>query len=357
MKTNRIIRLWLVILMCALRHTSIAEELHYPPYAVPLMIRPQDPVVAAMGLTGTAYRSGPLSALTNPAGLSWRFVTELAGVHVPAQGQGLIPENRPQYLNQESVALGYPFSRFVLGGMFLYYNLGISSEGQENGSTVNHFVRFYQISCSRRFALSGHTDLSAGLNLKRIENKLIYKQGVGYSGDFGFQIRHHREKRILRAGVSVSNIGLDFRYKQHLDTEYETPLQLLRVGAAFTVLDPFGFFHTELTAAVGYHRNLNHDPSCFQNWEILGSGVECGVFDVLYIRAGMVFDLEKRVNAESIEGFTLGFGFRTEIPFESMPPLHLKLDYGRGLQIQNLNRNVISLALGYDLQMKERTRD
>jgi len=328
---------------------SATAELHYPPYVVPLMIRPQDPVTSAMGLTGVAYRSGSLAVLTNPAGLSFLYETELAGVHVPAQDQGLIPENRPQYLNQESVAIGHPFHGFVLGGMFLYYNLGSSSEGQEDGTSASHFVRMYQVSCSRRFSFGENCELSTGLNLKRIENKLAHKHGVGYLGDIGFQIHHTQDTRVLMAGLSVSNLGPDIRYKMHLDTEYETPLQLLRIGAAARFLNQLQFFQTDILAALEYQRNLNEDQIYFQNWELLSGGVECRVFKFLFVRMGMVLDLETDRNRDSIEGFTFGLGFHTQIPFESMPPLHLELDYGRGLDISDLNQNMISLTLGYDL--------
>ena len=345
----RTILIRLLLLFSGLNIQAPSAELLYPPYAVPFMIRPQDPVTAAMGLSGAAYRTGPLSTLTNPAGLSHSDITMLSGVHVPAQGQGLIPENRPQYLNQESIAAGHPFHGFVIGGMFLHYNLGSGSEGQEDGGSSGYHVRLYQFSCARQFNIHEKLVLSAGLNLKRIENKLAHKHGAGYSGDVGFRIQHRSDKRMLMAGLSVCNLGLDFRYKQHLDTEYEIPLHLFRMGVASLFLHPFRFFETEILIALEYQRNLNYDPKYFQNWEVLGGGVECGVFDVLYLRVGKVFDLEKRENAESIEGVTFGAGFHTDIPFKSMPPLHLKLDYGRGLEIQNLNQNMISLTLEYDL--------
>ena len=157
------------------------------------------------------------------------------------------------------------------------------------------------------------------------------------------------------AGLSVSNLGPYIRYKLPLDTEYETHMQLIRMGVATRFLNPFQFFHTDIFITLEYQRNLNQDHLYFQDWKHLGAGVEMKLFSVLFIRIGYVLDLEKGNNTDAIQGVTLGLGFHTEIPFESMPPLHLKLDYGRGLDISDLNQNMISLTLGYDLQQKNLT--
>jgi len=49
------LRFFVLGIVFGLPFISIAAELHYPAYTMPLMIRPQDPVTTAMGLTGVAY--------------------------------------------------------------------------------------------------------------------------------------------------------------------------------------------------------------------------------------------------------------------------------------------------------------
>lgn len=328
---------------------AISADLHYPPYAVPLIIRIQDPISAAMGLTGAAYRSGSLSALTNPAGLADLGLTEVAGVHVPAQGQFIIPENRPQYLNQESLALGLPFHGFVLGGMFLYYNLGSDPEGQSGEASALHFVKIIQVSLARQLTLREDLLLSAGLSLKRIENRFAHKQGAGYSCDGGVRLSHTQKARSFLAGLSVSNIGPDIRYRLPLDTEYEPHMQLFRAGLAGRFFNPFKMIRAEILITLEYQRNLNKNPRYFQDWEHAAAGMEARLFSVLFVRTGGMLDLRSDEISEPVEGMTFGAGFYTQIPFESLPPLHLKLDYGRGSGISDLNQNMISLTLGYDL--------
>lgn len=346
------LRIAAVLLVHTFSPQNPAAELHVPAYAVPLVLRIQDPVVWSMGLSGAAHRSGSLAPLTNPAGLSDSASGELTGVHAPAQDQFLIPENRPQALNQESIAAALPFNRFVLAGQFIHYNLGSESGGPEETSD-SRFVRVILMSGAGRIALKPNWALSLGLNLKRIQNRFAHKQGTGYSCDLGCRIRSLRPNRILSAGLSVFNLGPDIRYKLPLDTEHESQMRLIRAGLAGQFIRPFQNIPMDVLAAADYQRTLNHAPSIFQNLEMLAVGVEMRLYSAFFLRFGGLVDLSRDRDPYSVQGFSFGAGLHFDIPFENRPPLHVTADYGRGPDIQSLNRNMISLTLGYDLQQAD----
>ncbi|MEZ4763307.1 MAG: hypothetical protein R3C26_08965 [Calditrichia bacterium] len=64
------LRLVFTVLAAVLLNATSGIAQSYPDYFIPQHLRPADPQMAAMGLTGVAHRTGVLAAYSNPAGIA-----------------------------------------------------------------------------------------------------------------------------------------------------------------------------------------------------------------------------------------------------------------------------------------------
>ncbi len=104
-----------------------------------------------------------------------------------------------------------------------------------------------------------------------------------------------------------------------------------------------------LMCTIEYQKSMN-DEKIYTNWNHLGMGIEFQFINYLFGRLGYNSDFSHIDKDAKIKGFTYGIGFITPRKIKIVFPMDLSLNYGRGIaDYRNLDANIISIVLGFDL--------
>jgi len=327
-----------------------------PEYIKPQFLRPNDPVSVALGLTGTAYRTGASAPLSNPAGLAELDRLELSFSHIPSYNIfGL------DLYNQEAVAVGLPLpAGFALGFHFFYLNFG-EVDTWSPFNPVNKKeragIRQFQFTAAKKFSISETVIFSFGSNIKHINFYIGPPFMKKWLVDLGSRIKWKFDKSRFSMGISVTNIGSDIEEKYiSMDGETHTfkePIaRFLRLGLAWGTVGA-GISkqgaNPQFMVTVEYQHDLykNNKEFSYAHWKFLGCGLEGHFFNHLHGEIGYHFDLRTKNKYENYKGFTYGFGFETPRSIFPSFPLRLQLSYGKGAKQGLINQNVIAVTLVY----------
>ncbi|MBN2104647.1 hypothetical protein JW835_11460 [bacterium] len=311
-----------------------------PLSAVAQILRPNDPIGIALGLTGAAYREGLLSTYTNPAGMRL-YDIHVAYSHIPV----LASEFDAMPFNQEAAGAGVPLGPVTLGAQFYNLNLGKWEFCDPHGNPVGKKrtgLREFQITGAGRFTLD-QNELSFGLTLKYLQFYMSICDDSEVFGDAGIRYRINRMKIWYSIGISAENFGHRIELDEQLLLR---PMELFRIGAAIGTNDTPDS-DLGMTGTVEFQKSYN-DADYIAPWSHLGTGLEVCFLNHLFARLGYHFDLSEGDENRRIQGMTYGIGFKTPRKIRMIIPVGLSLNYGKGIyDYRKLNANVISIDLGF----------
>ena len=154
---------------------------------------------AATGGAFSAICDGPMSAHYNPAGLSRADNIQIAGMHVEWF----------QDLRYEYIGLALPLGRASgLGLSFSYLSFG-DIEGYSETNVPIGNISAYDMAVTLSYGRTISSDLSMGLGVKAIGEKLDNVDAFGFAGDIGLQYRFGN----YLGGLSIMNIGPEIKYE------------------------------------------------------------------------------------------------------------------------------------------------
>ncbi len=230
---------------------------------------------AATGGAFSAVADGPASSYYNPAGLGYAEDYQISGMH-----SEWFQDLRYEYFGA-AIPMG---SRGGLGLSFSYLTYGdITGYSESNASTGN--IDAYDMALSLSYGRQITPELSLGLGIKGISEKLDNISANGMAGDIGLQ---YRSGRYL-GGISVMNIGPSLKY----ETSTASLPTTVNVGAAYY---PGG---RELGLLVGTAVPLDGDVSYM-------AGLEYSYQNLLILRGG--YDYGEQFDANG--GFSFGGGIQ-----------------------------------------------
>jgi len=213
----------------------------------------------AMGGAFSAIADGPASSFYNPAGLSSINNYQIAGMHTEWL----------QDLRYEYLGLGLPAgSSGGFGLSFSYLSYGtIQGFSELNASTGN--IEAYDMALTLSYGHKITQDLSIGLGLKNVGERLDNVKANGFAGDFGLQYRVSK----YHAGLSIMNFGPELRYESAsspLPTTINAGLAYYPLNSSLALITGATFpFHGEFSFKTGVEYS-------YQNMFMLRSGYDSG---------------------------------------------------------------------------------
>ena len=154
---------------------------------------------SAMGGAFSAIADGPVSSYYNPAGLSAIENYQIAGMHTEWY----------QDLRYEYLGWGMPVGRNGgLGFSFSYLSYGTIQGYSETGASLGK-LEAYDMAFDLSYGHRIYRNLSMGLGIKGVTEKLADISAKGIAGDFGLQLRDDR----YLAGISIMNFGPSLKYE------------------------------------------------------------------------------------------------------------------------------------------------
>jgi hypothetical protein len=228
---------------------------------------------AATGGAFSAVSDGPVSAYYNPAGLSRADNFQLAGMH----------SEWFQDLRYEYIGLALPVGGGGgLGLSFSYLNFGDIEGYSETGVPTGN-VSAYDMAATFSYGHRISSDLSIGLGIKAIGEKLDNADAFGFAGDVGLQYRFGN----YLGGLSLMNIGPKIKYETS-----SSPLPTT-INAGISYL-PFG---GNLGFLAGAAIPFSGDPS-------FKVGLEYIYQDLMVLRSG--YDFQNSLDSKN--GLSFGGG-------------------------------------------------
>lgn len=351
---------WLVVTTILTCSPVLSQE-RFPVYVFPQLLRPNDPVVSSMGLTGTAYRTGVLAPLSNPAGLSGVNGFEISYSHVPFHHVFSDDLDRQ---NGFSAGVAFP-DGFVMG--FSY-----SSFAQDETGLVDRItplipdvlsepsadIRQIQISVAKKI---GRWRL--GVNGKHVDNDLGIVRGTGWLMDLGLMrdwtiFATDSASTLFSTGLTVANLGSSLKYRFRKGSElgggaipeedyFESAPRFLRIGLA--VINSSGggsrSGFSGFVASAEYQGSLNRDT---YRWDRLAAGVELNSMEHFSLRIGYNFDLRKKSSYEDFEGLTFGFGVDSGVVNLEKMPIRMEFSFGKSVDLGSaVNSYVVAGLFAY----------
>jgi hypothetical protein len=228
---------------------------------------------SATGGALSAICDGPVSSYYNPAGLSVIDNYQVAGMHTE-----WYQDLRYEYLGWGmpvggSGGFGLSFSYLTYGSIEAYSETGVSL------GKVNAYDMALNLSYGHRI----YKNLSLGLGIKGVTEKLDDVSAKGIAGDFGLQYRQYR----FAAGLSVMNFGPHLKYG---DISYPLPTTI-NAGVSYK---PFG---PSLSVILGGRLPTRGDFS-------FRTGLEYSYDNVFMLRGG--YDTEQNFDGKG--GLSFGAG-------------------------------------------------
>lgn len=154
---------------------------------------------SATGGAFSAIADGPTASFYNPAGIASIGNYQVAGMHTEWF----------QDLRYEYLGLGMPVKSFGgIGLSFSYLSYGSINSYSESGASTGN-INAYDMALNLSYGHRLTENLSMGLGVKTISEKLDNIRASGYAGDFGLQYRTYK----YTAGISVMNVGPKMKYE------------------------------------------------------------------------------------------------------------------------------------------------
>lgn len=339
--------MFLICLLCRLiefkaQATDKSLATTIPLSAIAQILRPNDSQGIAMGLTGVSYREGLFSTYSNPAGLkldNFKFSFS----HIPATST-LSNMN----FNQEAFSIGLPINKnlmFSLHFFNLYFNEMEAYDLNFNLIAKKRSgIREFKISGSRLFFIN-QSVFSFGLSIKYLQFYWPALDANSLLVDTGIRYRINQKRIWYSFGISMNNLGKELK---HDGFTVDKPIKLLRSGITVGNMEKLDS-NLGLMCTIEFQRSMM-DEKGYAKWNHLGIGLEFQFMNHLFGRLGYNFDLSDSDEDPKIKGFTYGIGFNTPRKIKIVFPMDLSLNYGRGIaDYRNLDANVISITLGFDL--------
>ncbi len=212
---------------------------------------------AATGGAFSAISDGPMSAHYNPAGLSRTDNFQIAGMHAEWL----------QDLRYEYIGLALPVGRAGgLGFSFSYLNMG-DIEGYSETNVPIGNLKAYDMALTVSYGHKISGDLSMGLGIKGIGEKLDNVDAFGFAGDIGLQYRFGN----YLGGLSLMNIGPDIKYETSsspLPTTVNTGISYFPSGGNLALLAGAA---VPFSGDVSFSAGLEYT---YQNLMVLRSGYD-----------------------------------------------------------------------------------
>lgn len=276
---------------------------------------------AATGGAFSAISDGPSSVYYNPAGLSRADNFQIAGMHAEWF----------QDLRYEYIGLALPVGRAGgLGFSFSYLSFGdIEGYSETNASIGN--ISAYDMAATLSYGHRITPDLSIGLGMKAIGEKLDNVNAFGFAGDFGLQYRFGN----YLGGISVMNVGPKIKYESSsspLPSTVNTGISYFPLGGNLALMTGLA---APFSGDVSFQAGLEYTH---QNLMILRSGYDSqNSFDN---KSGLSFggglnlsmhSLDYAYNVNSLMGGThqISFIFRFGQPREPLTSIsYQNIAYG-----------------------------
>lgn len=262
--------------------------------------------VAATGEASAALYQGPAASHYNPAGLSHTDRFQASGMH----------SEWLQDLRYEFLGLAIPMgSNGGLGASVSYLSMGdIHGYSSDNIATGN--ISAYDMALTLSYGHRISPNLSAGIGVRQISEKLDDVSARGFAADLGLQYSW----RMIDLGAALSNIGPSLKY--------ETASSALPGKLDFAVgLNPF---QNGLAPVVSLSLP-------FKGRSAIRTGLEYGYANLLVLRSGFDF----KANDDGRGGLALGAGIKLGISI---------LDYAYNANSLMGGTHKISFTLGLGKQ-------
>lgn len=180
------------------------------------------------------------------------------------------------------------FKQSAIGISAVYLGTnGIPRYDEISSGTSSGEYRAYNASFNCAYAFHFTDDISFGINIKGIQEKIDNEEADGFAVDFG-QLYHTPIEGLFLSSV-VQNLGSAMMFK---DTAYNLPTRY-KLGIAYRFPDYPLLMSCDLTK-----------PSD-NDWKI-NAGFECKIMNTLALRGGFDSQLFEDLNGG---GLNLGFGF------------------------------------------------
>lgn len=349
------LRLVFAVLAAVLLNATSVVAQSYPDYFIPQHLRPADPQMAAMGLTGVAHRTGVLAAYSNPAGIADVKDLQFAYTrHHPILQYFTTDE---YYTGQHTFSLAVPVTKFFTIGAY-YWNLGfgeveILEINGYGGKKTDIGIREYLFTPAFVVALESSTTLQIGASIKNLKFYGL-NEADSWLYDLGFRVNHKLSAQVLSFGATVHNLGSKLKYEGSSSREFEV-YRWYKVGFALGNTTAKSIKNRKITylGTVEFQKNLNMDEDRFFSrqvkFEALNTGFELRFFQHLFGQIGYVNDISGSENLLDYQGFTYGFGFETPELLDKKFPITLSVMYGRTIRLGTLDVNIFSAVLGMHL--------
>ncbi len=178
-------------------------------------------------------------------------------------------------------------SAIGIGAVYLGTNGIPRYEDAKDSTASSGEYKAYDASFNCAYAFHFTRDISFGMNIKGIQERIDNEEADGFAVDIG-QLYHTPIEGLFLSTV-VQNIGPDMRFK---DAEYKLPT-CYKLGIAYRFPD------YPLLIGCDWTKPLNN------KWKI-NAGFECKVMNALALRAGFDSQLFEDLSGG---GLNLGFGF------------------------------------------------
>lgn len=359
------LRLAFTVLAAVMLNATSGVAQSYPDYFIPQHLRPADPQMAAMGLTGVAHRTGVLAAYSNPAGLAKLDELKITYSRYPSR-QYIISSIRNMYaFGQHSFAFAVPVMKnFAIGTQYWDLDFGESQTTDVNGvvtQTRDVGIRQYQFTPAVCFDAGKNNSFFVGINVKHLKY-YGFTEIQGWLFDFGLRANSTVGKYQLSFGASIQNMGseLDISFENYgisVDrfTDQIDAYRWMKIGLAFgnSEIKSPSKSPIKFLASVEYQKNLEYKigENWFDGveWESLNGGLELRFLDHLFGQIGFVKDISGNIEIRRRQGMTYGFGFETPEHIHIGLPLSIAMAYGRSIHYGIFDMDVFSIILGCQL--------
>jgi outer membrane protein OmpA-like peptidoglycan-associated protein len=263
--------------------TTASNFIKIPPFAR----------AVGMGEAFTAVSEGTYGLYYNPAGLSTVLGFEAQFTHI-AWFQGINYE----FLSAVTPVpftdwgkLGFAFAWFQVDQMNKTGELPSYSSIPDNFDFTPYISGTFSphdFAAILAYGLDIKENFSGGLSLKVVGQTIASYSGANLSADLGFMYRNMIGTHLMRAGLTVSNLGTDLKMK---DTGFEPP-KVLKLGLS----DQFDILNGRFLVAAQAVVQMDYD-SLFsvgaeywiQNIACLRLGYELGAFNQPTFGAGIKY--------------------------------------------------------------------
>ena len=348
-KGGIVLRISLYLILCLFTARSMAQNNNFAQIQ-----RSGDSRGVAMGKTGTAYADDVSAIWSNPAGLAAINEMQLQVSFVPGIDDVPFREFEDDFLNHESVLFAIPFPEhsFTLACQVLTLDLGeytyIADDGTDLGLR-QAALWSYSLAAAASWPVADSIRLRSGVTVRYVDEDYSEIRFYGFMFDAGVSLVYSCHDTWLSAAVSIQNLGpaWSFEDRKLFGGEEDQPLsKFFRCGVAAGGTVP-EMPTLDYLVSASYKTILNDAfaASGENTYDYLGLGMEAGFMEMLKIRLGYHFSMDKE---DVHEGFTYGFALSLQ-PHHSRLPVGLGFSYTRNTELGPFDRNIFQASVSYVL--------